>query len=170
MGARFRELDTATYKFPGGAVVPSSGEKDRFKQQNLLIANAGAGCTAQAIRDLIAGWYPGASTDQDNTFTPPGWAGSPRSTLYHDVVKRSCRTCHVAFDDNPNPTGINWTTYDQLKTRHGFLESFVLCDNRFMPHAVVTYRNFWLSGAPHQPGVLRSYSDGAAWTPFGECP
>jgi protocatechuate 3,4-dioxygenase beta subunit len=169
MSARFRELDTATYKFPGGGVVPSATEKTRFKEQNVLLKNAGAGCTAQGIRDLITGWYPGASTDQDNTFTPPGWVGMPRGNLYHDVVKRSCRTCHIAFDDDASPSGINWTTYDQLKLRHDTVKGFVLCDNRFMPHAVVTYRNFWLSGSPHQPGALRNYSDGAAWPMFGEC-
>jgi hypothetical protein len=171
MGARFRELDTATYKFPAGATVPNAGEKIRFKSQNQLIANAGSGAASQAIRDLIANWYPGASTDQDNTWEPGGWSGSPRSTLYDQVVKNSCRTCHVAFDDDTTPGGNNWTTYDQLKLRNsgGTLKSIVLCDNRFMPHAVITYRNFWLS-SPHQPGVLRTYADGANWTAIGECP
>ncbi len=168
-GARFRELDTATYKFPGGAVVPNAGEKTRFKAQNQLIANAGSGCTSVAIRALIAGWYPGASTDQDNSFTPTGWTGAPRSNLYHQVVKPSCRTCHVAFDDDSSPTGNNWTTYDQMKLRHDTVKSFVLCNSRFMPHAATTYRNFWLSGSPHQPGALRNYSDGAAWVALGEC-
>lgn len=170
MGSHFRELDTATYKFPGARVVPDANEKSRFKSQNLMIANASSTCTAQGIRDLIAGWYPGAGTDQDNSWTPAGWTGSPRSTLYHQVVKNSCRTCHVGFDDDTSAGGVNWTTYDQLKARHGFLKNFVLCDGRMMPHAVVTYRNFWLSGAPHEPGALRNYSDGAAWTALGDCP
>jgi hypothetical protein len=176
MGAHFRELDYATYKFPGGRVVPDAAEKDRFKFQNLLVANAGSGCASKGIRKLIAGWYPGASTDQDNNgYTPPDWTGSPRNTLYHQIVKASCRTCHVAFDEDTSPEDtavgtINWTAYDQLKLRHGFLKSFVLCDDRFMPHAVITYRNFWLSGSPHQPGVLRTYSDGSAWTALGDCP
>ena len=169
MDARFRELDTATYLYPGGRVVPNATEEAAFKQQNLLVRNAGSGATAVAIRDLIAGWYPGASATQDNTYTPSGWAGSPEHDLYHDVVKGSCRTCHVAFDDDTSAGGVNWTTYDQLKARHSFLKDFVLCSGRQMPHAVVTYRNFWLSANPHRPAVLRTYADGAAWTALGDC-
>src|SRR5262249_53231464 len=102
--------------------------------------------------------------------TPPGWAASPRSTLYHDVVKRSCRTCHVAFTNDTSPSGINWVTYEQFKAQRSTIKGFVLCDNRFMPHAVITYRNFWLSASPHEPGALRNYSDGAAWPALGACP
>jgi hypothetical protein len=174
MRASFRELDTATYKFPAGRIVPDAGEKDRFKRQNLLISNAGSGCAAQPIRDLITNWYPGASTDQDNNWTPPGWetptVPAQAKQLYHDVVKRSCRTCHVAFGDSNSASGVNWIRYDQLKLRQGTLKSFVLCNNRFMPHAVITYRNFWLSSSPHQPGALRNYADGSDWPAFGACP
>ncbi len=175
MGARFRELDTATYKFPGGAVVPSAAAKALFKQQNLMIRNAGNGASASAIRALIDGWYISGTTDQDNTWEPSDWTGAPKEALYHDVVKASCRTCHVAFDDDATRNGNSWTTYEQLTFRRSFLENYVLCggtarsDYRYMPHAVVTYRNFWLSGTPHRPGVLRSYADGATWPTFGEC-
>jgi hypothetical protein len=184
MGARFRELDYATYKFPTGRIAPDAVEKDRFKQQNLFIKNAGSGCASDAIRELITGWYQSGGVDQDNTWypgkgsspsDPPKWNGLPQQQLYLNVVAKSCRTCHVAFDDDPGPSGINFTTYDQFKARHDFVKNIVLCDaaasgTRFMPHAVVTYRNFWLSGSPHRPGVLRNYSDGSNWTPLGECP
>lgn len=169
MGARFRELDTATYKFPEGRIVPDDGEKDRFKQQNLMIAGAGSGIATDAILDLIAGWYPGTSTDQDNSFTPAGWSGAPESDVYHDLIKRSCRTCHYAFDNDASEFGLTWSTYDQLKRDQGVLSYYVLCEGRPMPHSVITYRNFWLSSAPHEPGVLRDFSDGGDWPQIGEC-
>lgn len=171
MKASFRELDLETYKYPGGRLLPNAGEKERFKEQNLIVKglNPGDAITKQAIKDLIDGWYSGASTDQDNTYTPPGWTGSPQRDLYHDVVKPSCRTCHVAFESNTSPGGINWVTYDQLKLRRFILKPYVLCESRFMPHAVVTYRNFWLSGSPHRPGVLRDFEDGTNWTKLGPC-
>jgi hypothetical protein len=168
MRANFRELDTATYKFPGGRTTPNSTEDAQFRQQNQLIAAAGSHVTTQAIRDLIAGWYAGPG-GEDNTWTPSGWSGNPQQGLYHDVVKRSCRTCHVALDDGTTQDKLDWVTYDQLKLRHDFLKSIVLCSGRLMPHAVVTYRNFWLSGSPHRPGVLRTYTDGSAWTALGDC-
>lgn len=174
MGARFRELDIATYRFPGGAATPSSDAANAFMQQNLMIRNAGEGCASPPIRDLIDGWYADGVSDQD-PWIPPGWNGAPEDALYRDVVATSCRTCHIAFDNDEPDIGNTWTTYEQFRRVRGRLEDFVLCgsdapgDYRYMPHAAVTYRNFWLSGAPHRPGVLRNFSDGAAWVPFGEC-
>jgi cytochrome c5 len=176
MGASFRELDIATYKFPGGRLTANAVEKTAFRAQNLIVKGLAATDTLaiQPIKDLIAGWYPGASTEQDNTFTPSGWAGAPQQGLYHDVVKQSCRTCHVAFDADTSGSGIGWISYDQLRLRRGggLLQSFALCESRFMPHAVTTYRNFWLSGSPHQPAALRNFTNatvGAEWAAIGPC-
>ena len=171
MQAAFRELDIATYKFPGGRLTANAAEKDAFKQQNLIVKglNTGDALTRQAIKDLITGWYAGGTSDQDNTYTPSGWVGSPQQGLYHDVVANSCRTCHIAFVSSENAGGLNWNRYDQLRGRHDFLKSFVLCEDRYMPHAVITYRNFWLSGSPHRPGALRNFSDGSNWTQLGVC-
>jgi hypothetical protein len=169
-GASFRELDVATYKFPGGRLTANNTEKAAFKSQNLIVKGLAAGDTIaiQPIKDLIAGWYVGGSADQDNTFTPTGWNGAPQQSLYHDVIKRSCRTCHVAQDVDTSDNGIGWITYGQLKQRRPFLDSFVLCDSRVMPHAVITYRNFWLSASPHEPAALRTFS-GTGWTAIGVC-
>jgi hypothetical protein len=168
MHAHFRELDTATYKFPDMRLAPNLVEQTNFQAQNLLVTNGA--CASQGIRDLILGWYTSGSTSQDNIWTPSGWMGSG-STLYHQMVKQSCRTCHVAFTDDTSPGGLNWTTYAQLTTRQPGLKTFVLCTRyRYMPHSVITYRNFWLS-SPNQPAVLRTYSDGSVWTPIGaDCP
>jgi len=173
MGASFRELDIATYKFPGGRLVANDAEKTAFREQNLIVKGAAGDTIAiQPIKDVITGWYPGASIEQDNTFTPPGWAGAPQQTLYHDVVKPSCRTCHVAFDASPDPGGIGWIAYEQLRLRRefGILQSIALCNSRTMPHAVITYRNFWLSASPHRPAVLRNFTNGAGWPALGPCP
>lgn len=176
-GASFRELDIATYKFPGGRLVANNAEKTAFRQQNLIVKGAAPGDTIaiQPIKDLIAGWYPGAAIDQDNTFTPTGWVGAPQQDLYRDVVKQSCRTCHVAQDANTSDNGIGWISYEQLRKRRifngvpGVLQDFALCKGRFMPHAVITYRNFWLSSLPHRPAVLRDFANGAGWPAIGPC-
>ena len=173
MGAAFRELDIATYKFPGGreASQVNNAEKAAFRIQNFIVKGASASdtITIQPIKDLIAGWYPGASDDQDNNFTPAGWGGAPQQGLYHDVVKPSCRTCHVALDADPGDGGLGWITYPQLEQRSSFLDFIVLCDSRIMPHAVITYRNFWLSTSPHRPASLRTFSNGSGWPQIGPC-
>lgn len=170
MGAAFRELDIATYKFPGGALVANNAEKTAFREQNLIVkgATGGATITIQPIKDLIDGWYPAASINQDNTFTPTGWTGAPQEGLYHDVVKQSCRTCHVALDADATSAGIGFFTYDQLEARHGFLSYIALCQGRVMPHSVITYRNFWLSSSPHRPAVLRDFTK-PGWPQLGPC-
>ncbi|HLF10515.1 MAG TPA: hypothetical protein VJA26_04820, partial [Gammaproteobacteria bacterium] len=173
MGAAFRELDIATFKFPGGQLVANNAEKTAFRQQNLIVKGAASGdtITIQPIKDLIANWYPGASVDQDNTFTPAGWIGAPQQNLYHDVVKQSCRTCHIALDASTSDGGIGWITYEQLRSRRefGVLQYLALCEARMMPHAVITYRNFWLSASPHRPAVLRDFANGAGWPALGVC-
>ena len=171
MGAAFRELDITTYKFPGARDTANASEKAAFKLQNNVVKGLSPAetVTIQPIKDLIAGWYAGGTDDQDNNFTPGGWAGAPQQGLYHDLVKNSCRTCHVAFDASAANTGIGWITYDQLRGRRPFLDSFVLCDGRVMPHAITTYRNFWLSVGPHQPAALRNFSNGTGWTAIGPC-
>ena len=172
-GASFRELDIATYKFPGGRLVANNAEKTAFKSQNLIVKGLAPGdrIAIQPIKDLIAGWYPGASIEQDNTFTPGGWAGAPQQALYHDVVKQSCRTCHVAQDADASSNGLGWITYEQLRRRRefGILQDIALCEGRIMPHAVITYRNFWLSSLPHRPAVLRDFANGGGWPPLGPC-
>ena len=107
-GASFRELDIATYKYPGGRLTANNAEKASFRSQNLIVKGLAAGDTIaiQPIKDLIGGWYPGASIEQDNTFTPAGWVGAPQQGLYHDVVKQSCRTCHVGLDADTSDDGI----------------------------------------------------------------
>jgi hypothetical protein len=172
MGAAFRELDIATYKFPGGRIVANNAEKTAFRSQNLIVKGAAAAdtITTQPIKDLIAAWYPGASSEQDNTFTPSGWMGTPQQDLYHDVVKQSCRTCHIALDADTSNNGIGWISYGQLEKRQPVLDYYVLCDGRFMPHAVITYRNFWLSASPHRPAVLRNFTKSPGWPQIGPCP
>lgn len=168
MGSSFRELDTATYKYPGLALTPDAAAKTAFKEQNNIVRAAnGDNISVQVIKDLIDGWYAGGTDDQDNTYTPPAFAGTPEKALYQDVVRHSCRTCHVALE-----TDINWTDYEQLKLRRGFgdfLKDYVLCETRIMPHAVITYRNFFLSSLPHRPAILRDFVDGSDWEEIGPC-
>lgn len=171
MGASFRELDIATYKFPEGEETANAAQKALFKQQNLIVKGLAAGdtITIQPIKDVINGWYAGGTDDQDNTFTPSGWGGAPQQALYHDVVKQSCRTCHVALDARTGDNGLGWISYAQLEARQGFLGYLVLCDARQMPHAVITYRNFWLSTGPHRPASLRTFNNGSGWPQIGTC-
>lgn len=164
LGASFRELDTATYLYPDGELVPNAAQKSAFKDQNLIVRGAnGESVSVQAIKDLVDGWYLAGTDDQDNEYVPPGFTAATES-LYLDLVRNSCRTCHVALGSS-----INWTSYAQLESYHGFLKSFALCESRYMPHAVIAYRNYWLSASPHRPASLREFENLPGWEKLGPC-
>jgi hypothetical protein len=190
MGANFRELDLATYLFPDGRTTANAAEQGRFRQQNLMIRDLAANPIANSnpvtrgpIHDLISGWYA-TGGNQDNNYTPaPDWGVSPQRDLYHNVVKVSCRTCHIAFDSNNDSGGIDWNRYDQLVRQvsgrgFNFIEGYAVGTSlsgtgsgRIMPHALVTYRNFWLNKTPvHRPAFLWNYSDGTRWPQIGQPP
>jgi hypothetical protein len=171
--SQFRELDLATYKFPAGRVTPNAAEQTAFRAQNLMIKDSAA--TRGPIIDLINGWYPGGVGNQDNSYTPAAWGagGSGQNDLYHQVVKVSCRTCHIAFDSADDSTGIDWNRYDQFYVRKGTIGSYTIGTSlstppsyRVMPHALVTYRNFWIDRQPvHRPETLWLFNDAPNWTP-----
>ncbi len=156
IGCSFRELDLATYHFPAARTTPNAAEEDATRLQNLMIRDTGA--ARGPVLDLINGWYASSATQDNNGYTPQFWrspdSGSTLSkNLYHDVVKVSCRTCHIAFNSAPGDSfGIDWNRYDQLANYRGFglIDALVTGSNwtagnqRIMPHALVTYRNFWL--------------------------
>ncbi len=188
MGSSFRELDVSTYKFPGGRTVPNATEQAAFKEQNQLILSTASG--RKPILDLITNWYlpSGTGLVQDNSYTPTNWLGAPQQTLYQDVVKISCRTCHIAFQSDDNSTGIDWNRYDQFVANRFTISAFAVGtsisapSSRLMPHSLVTYRNFWLDngqigpietqpifleGFIPRPRELWQYSDPPRWTPIG---
>lgn len=169
IGASFREFDVTAFRYPGGAVVPDAATLQALFDLNQLVKLSDP---QPAIVDLIDGWYAAAAPAQDSDWTPPAWqTTSPGHTnLYRQVVAQSCRTCHVAFNRDQTTFGINWTTWDQFLTYRGSIEPMVCGSSKYMPHALITYRNFWLSTGPHQPAVLRDFSDPAnGWAAFGTC-
>jgi hypothetical protein len=170
VGTSFREFDTESLRYPGGIDVLPVAQRQTFFDLNQLVKDT---APQPEIVDLINGWYAGiAPTDPPNdTFTPAAWidAGQPtKQQLYQQVVGKSCRTCHVAFGGGSSPFALNWSRYDQFQNHRGIIQSFVCGDDKFMPHALMTYRNFWLEGGPHSPTVLGSFAV-PGWASFGGC-
>jgi hypothetical protein len=175
VGASFREFDTKSFRYPSGVTAIPSGMVPVFKALNDLVNATGP---QPPIAELITGWHSGTSPFQ--TFTPPGWSATPVvEGLYQDIVAKSCRTCHGAFHDNTasggNQYDLTWRTYEQFLNSKGSI-GYRVCNNSgvTMPHALITYRNFWLDAPPHSPTVLGAFTSPAvgsipAWTPIGTC-
>jgi hypothetical protein len=109
---------------------------------------------------LIAGWYNNnTTTTQNKNYLPPDWAAlnSPIATAtYHNVVARSCRTCHAAlpaYDWDKRPTDL---VAFASRVCGGSPNKFL---NHAMPNSLVTFNRFWGSEgtANDQPLQFKSY-------------
>ncbi len=180
INAYFRELDYHTYRFPGGALTPTAVEQEAFKVQNeIVLGSADSLISSDAIKELIDIWYRSGPNDieqDDSIFNngapvadsfPPAWNTALDSqALYAHVVGRSCRTCHIAFgeqDGSPSNLSFNSASSFEVGGNARFLLEGLASDppQLFspMPHAAVTYRNFWTSYAPSQPQEVIDFID-----------
>jgi hypothetical protein len=163
LGSSFREFDLATFKYP--TATPRSSQEASFKRLNEIVTDTKP---APAISDLVSGWYR-SSAVQDNDFIPSDWKGDAQSKLYKNVVAKSCRTCHVALVSSYSNSVMSWTSYNQFQAEKGRIQSFVCGKNKFMPHAFVTFSNFWLRDDKSGPATLASFKDTNWDPPFGDC-
>lgn len=178
----FREFDLDTYKFPRFDAMNNSlprnaperlkatdGEQVIFKQMNDIVA---ASQPTDSIKQIIDLWYAGGGHVQNPLARPPGWdatAASPQlPDFYRQVVSKSCRTCHVALGQLGDDE-LSWVSYAQFLNYRSTIQNRICTLNKPMPHAKVTYGNFWKSSMPSQPELFRNFS-AAGWMPFGACP
>jgi len=100
--------------------------------------------------DLVEGWYGGTGLpgDFDGDYVPSSWSG--QSTLYLDVVSKSCRACHLQQIDS------DFTTFTDFNDNSGSIEEHVFREGS-MPNALKTYQDFWLSTSPARPDILAAF-------------
>ncbi len=113
----------------------------------------------------LRGWYATSTTTQDNTYRPAGWPANA-ALLYQNVIVPGCRTCHYSFS-----TAINWDTYQVAKNYRSSINIDVCKPNKVMPHATLTYINFWTNPyplTPSPPQTLETFA-GTAWPVIGTC-
>jgi hypothetical protein len=151
MGSRFIAFDLGSYGYSGfDPSFSRSSQEEAFRLLNKgVLENTNPSAEQQ---ELINGWYGGAGgvdvvgRTQTDTFIPSGWVAN--ATLYTDVVRTSCRSCHVSRD-----APLDWNRFsggnllfDYVHTglkQNGPTVAPFVCDMRIMPHAKVTYISFW---------------------------
>ena len=158
--ARFIFFDTKSFGYSGlGAQFTENGQKGPFRELNRSVRDRTN--VSPATAEVILGWYnnpPPAvpsptlpNADLDGSFVPANWV--PEASLYSDVVKPACRSCHATRDG-----AVSWSAWDGPNPNDGFKENSSIynfvCNARLMPHAVITYNKFWLSTSPHMPNAL----------------
>jgi mono/diheme cytochrome c family protein len=138
---------------------PPLGQQTEFLEQNKIVR---ATAPEPAISSLINLWYHNTDTlPFEQNAVPAGWTtDASTSNLYLKVVAKACRACHLA-QPSLDASSKAWVTYAQFRTYalNNYIPSAVCYGDpshgatgfadekrfRYMPHANVTYKNFWLN-------------------------
>jgi hypothetical protein len=138
VGAYFLPFDLDQFDYQDVAGQTRDAQLVQFRAQNQIVrhvAQSVSGSSTHPIVKQIDGWY--LTGNFDSNFVPSGWDTDADRDVYRQVIRPSCRSCHIAspftFDgvaDFPIPTA-----------------SQRLADHS-MPHALQTQREFWQSGQP----------------------
>ncbi len=128
---------------PAATGMSLADQQDEFKNFNSAVLVTGP---AQAVRDLVEGWYGGPGLPSDTfkaDFVPEGWQsginGNPDSSdnLYLDVVGPHCRSCHTVRADSGTPPFVTYSQFIDSDIRRRVFEE------GSMPLARLTMDNFW---------------------------
>ncbi|MCI0601875.1 hypothetical protein L0156_02580 [bacterium] len=160
-GSQFLPFDLDNFGYSGVVGFRRQDQQNKFRDLNLRVKDTNA---LASITDVIDGWYPGGAGNQITSFVPPGWTTpASHADAYSRVVKPACRTCHIAQDGS-----INWTQYTDFDNFSSFIKTLI-CQQRVMPHAIVTFNRFWLSQNPNQPATLGA-TGLSGWAATDPCP
>jgi hypothetical protein len=187
VGGHFLPYDLGNFEFSSKPGLTKADQQLALYNLNRNVLNSGP---TQAEKDLIAGWYSGGTTLDEN-YTPTSWlaTGDPTAIdFYRKVMARSCRTCHVAMIEP-----YNFDHYDNVSP---FAQTVVFPDASFdvgvnicggsqsirrdhmMPNSLITFNRFWLSadpsantaGDPDQVALLNLFYGAGDIGSNGGCP
>ncbi|MBI1765618.1 MAG: hypothetical protein HYR56_29805 [Acidobacteria bacterium] len=161
-GASFLPFDVFSFVYDLVDGYTLSNQQEQFRQLNAIIAATHPNNTNanDPIVGLINGLYPCGVNNSGciASDTPPVWLSgwSSNTDLYQNVVRKDCRTCHVA-----QPSYLDWTSLSQMTGGFKFSIQQNVCDpststfrNHYMPHGEVPFKTFWFSTDPHSPKLL----------------
>jgi hypothetical protein len=135
-------------QFDYAAFAPRATQETAFKAQNIMVREVGAASATAggtSVVQQVDAWYPGGSGTFVSSGVVSGWSGG--QAIFQSVVRRSCRTCHVA-----NQQGRTFST----KTSFDSASPLIAADlcGKAMPHSLQSIREFWFSTGPAE---LESY-------------
>ena len=175
-GASFIAWDLDLYKYSATDPRYSRAiQEPKFKSFNKTVLSMSNLVTPLVFNTkttrstLIRGWYE-SSGGIDNSastfngqFVPPGWVVDPG--LYLDVVKPTCRACHVQRENTGThtPLAITFGTFNDFMQYKDEIESLVY-DKALMPMALRTFNHFWESDQPQllAQAIDRAYAPGGS--------
>jgi hypothetical protein len=142
-GATFLPFDPLALDFATKPGFTYEDQEDQLRALNLMVRGAGA---PPPVVQFIDGTYgnkpdvPGTRADLD--WIPRGWNADEESrTIYRDVIKPYCRTCHISQVGDFAFMRIEDLKAEDTKTKAS------VCETTDMPVAQATLNLFWQSSA-----------------------
>ncbi len=152
LNSQFIPYDLDNYAF---ADLPGLRHQDQEASLHALNNFVKDTNPSQATLELINGWYLTPTSNYNGSFVPAGWQG--HETLYRDVVKPSCRMCHVTLLLQGVNTFRSYADFAQYKLSIaaevcGATSTYVFDLWNTMPNAKQTFDRFW-EGIPGTTAV-----------------
>jgi hypothetical protein len=153
--AQFIPYDLDNYAFADLPGLRRQDQEASLRALNHFVLDTGA---FSATVELINGWYPTPTSNFVDNFVPSSWQG--HEALYLDVVKPSCRMCHITFDPSDHLSFDNYADFAGWKD---IIANYVcgVANSPFpslefltykMPNAKETFDRFW-NGIPGTSAV-----------------
>jgi hypothetical protein len=143
VGATFLPFDPLAFDFSPEPGFSYADQQDQFRSLNLMVRGAGA---PPPVIQFIDGTYGGKAdvpgTPADLDWIPAGWNADDESkTVYRDVLKPYCRTCHISQVGD-----FAFMRIEDFKEQNAKTAASV-CKTTDMPVAEATLGLFWQSPA-----------------------
>lgn len=171
LGSQFLPFDISSFQFDES--LGRIAQESEFTKLNLAILKTNP---STAMISLIKDtWYKtGRLTTSGNKIrtqfqlvdaVPSGWKG--HEELYLNVIKPSCRSCHISRGPE-----LDFASYASFESSGSSIQS-ILCAQREMPNAKVSYEKFWQQSfaKPYKNAAgLLNQSNIKGWDPTRPCP
>ncbi len=145
--ALFLPFDLNQFEYESVANRTQSVQAPVFRKQNEYVKHVAllSGSAGNEVVLQTNGWYRNAASlresltgDFNPDYVPPGWDTDQARGVYANVVRPSCRGCHMTSQLFP------------FSSAAGFNTNLVINDLRAlaMPHSLQAMREFWQSSKP----------------------
>jgi len=170
--ATFLPFDPCAFTYSTQHPYTRADQEEKFRLLNSLVRDTRPEKKdAPGITSMIFGMYghdgggidtPGQTANSN--WVPVQWESAGLSTLYRDVVKPFCRTCHTARSllgdvndpaNNPSFTLVSLAPTFTCLSQQDPAAPF----RHFMPHAEATMNRFWKSSA--RAVLVNAFNDGS---------
>lgn len=135
-------------------------DENAFRSLNQIVRNVAvaSGSTIDlnsSVRNQVDVWYNNPShlatlSANFSAAVPTGWNSPDGSNLYVNVIRGSCRNCHMTNDQST----LHFDTEAQFNTPVVRAQTVAALCNYGMPHSLQSVRQFWQSS---QPAALEAY-------------